>query len=222
MNSALHTSEWPWGRNRQPLHTGSPASFGFVGITPGPPAALQSLPVIDIVGGPNFQSNGSGSGGGLDFQNVYQVEDNFSKVSGRHTSKFGADLHWIRYKQQLAYVFDGDFYFGGGGPNTTGDPFADFVLGLPDTYSQGSAHTQYLRSKQVGLYGQDAWQIRPNLTLNYGLRWELNTPYVDEKNELNVYRFPSGPGQPATTIRRSFLPHRLAFFSRAILAYPAG
>jgi hypothetical protein len=184
------------GEESQPLHTGSPASFGFTGITPGPPANLQSLPVIDIVGGPNFQGNGQGSGGGVDFQNVYQAEDNFSKISGRHALKFGADLRWIQYKQQLAYVFDGDFYFAGGGPNTTGDPFADFLLGLPDTYSQGSAHTQYLRSKQVGIYGQDTWQIRPSLTLNYGLRWELNTPYVDENNQLNVYRFPAGAGQP--------------------------
>ncbi len=184
------------GEESQPLHTGSPASFGFTGITPGPPANLQSLPVIDIVGGPNFQGNGQGSGGGVDFQNVYQAEDNFSKISGRHALKFGADLRWIQYKQQLAYVFDGDFYFAGGGPNSTGDPFADFLLGLPDTYSQGSAHTQYLRSKQVGIYGQDTWQIRPSLTLNYGLRWELNTPYVDQNNQLNVYRFPAGPGEP--------------------------
>ena len=189
------------GQESTPLHTGSPASFGFVGIDPGPPAALQSLPAIDIVGGPNFQSNGGGSGGGMDFQNVYQVVDNFSKISGRHTMRFGADLRWIQYKQQLAYVFDGDFYFAGGGPNTTGDPFADFVLGLPDYYSQGSAHIQYLRSKQLGLYGQDTWQIRRNLTLNYGLRWELNTPYVDQNDELNVYHFPPGPGQPAPQSR---------------------
>jgi hypothetical protein len=189
------------GQESSPLHTGSPASFGFVGIDPGPPAALQSLPAIDVLGGPNFQGHGEGSGGGVDFQNVYQVVDNFSRISGRHTLRFGADFRWIQYTQQLVYDFDGDFFFGGGGPNSTGDPFADFVLGLPDTYSQGSAHTEYLRSKQLGLYGQDAWQIRPNLTLNYGLRWELNTPYVDENNELNVYRFPPGPGQPAPQSR---------------------
>jgi hypothetical protein len=185
------------GQESTPLHTGSPASFGFTGITPGPPASLQSLPVIDILGGPYFQSHGSGSGGGSDFQNVYQVQDNFSKSSGRHAFKFGADVRWIQYTQQLPYDFDGDFLFGGGGYNTTGDPFADFVLGLPDSYSQGSAHTQYLRSKQFGVYGQDTWRIRPSLTLNYGLRWELNTPYVDLNNQLNVYRFPAGPGQPA-------------------------
>jgi hypothetical protein len=185
------------GQESAPLHTGSPASFGFTGITPGPPANLQSLPVIDISGGPYFQSHGSGSGGGFDFQNVYQVQDNFSKISGRHAFKFGADMSRIQYTQQLAYDFDGDFYFAGGGSNSTGDPFADFLLGLPDSYSQGSAHTQYLRSKQVGVYGQDTWQIRPSLTLNYGLRWELNTPYIDLNNQLNVYRFPAGPGQPA-------------------------
>ena len=185
------------GQESAPLHTGSPASFGFTGITPGPPPSLQSLPVIDILGGPYFQSHGSGSGGGTDFQNVYQVQDNFSKISGRHAMKFGADLRSIQYTQQLAYDFDGDFFFGGGGPYSTGDPFADFVLGLPDSYSQGSAHTQYLRSKQVGLYAQDTWRINPNLTMNYGLRWELNTPYVDQKNQLNVYRFPLGPGEPA-------------------------
>jgi outer membrane receptor protein involved in Fe transport len=120
--------------------------------------------------------------------------DNFSKLVGRHAFKFGGDYRLIRYVQDLSNTQDGAFDFSGNGSNSTGDKLADFVLGLPDSYSQESASIQRLHTDQVNFFGQDTWQIRSNLTLNYGLRWELNTPYIEKNNELDFIQ-PPAPGQ---------------------------
>jgi len=53
--------------------------------------------------------------------------------------------------------------------------FPNYLLGLPDTYGQGSAQDELVRSRALYLFAQDSWKLRSNLTLNYGLRWELNT-----------------------------------------------
>src|SRR5207247_8360347 len=77
--------------------------------------------------------------------------------------------------------------------NTTqGDSvFSDYLLGFPGSYGQGSAQVENVRSTGFYLYAQDSWKIRPNLTLNYGLRWELNTPLTDIGHHVQTFR----PGQ---------------------------
>jgi hypothetical protein len=178
------------GKETSPVSSAPPSSFGFAGIAPGPPASEQSLPLISISGGPAL----GGAEGSQDFQNTYQISDYFSEVIKRHSLKFGGDYRQIRYVQRLPTDHNGAFAFNGGGPNSTGDPFADFVLGLPDTYVQGSISNQRLSSHEVDFYGQDSWQVRQNLTLNFGLRWELYTPFVEKNNELELVQFPT-PGQ---------------------------
>ena len=185
------------GAEEEPVTPAAPSSFGFVGIKTGEPASLQSIPVINISGGPVIGGQGFGSGGGIDIENVYMFADNFSRVMGNHTLKFGGDYRSVQHKQQEVFVFDGDFVFGGFGANSTGDPFADFLLGLPDSYSQGSASYERLHSNGFDFYGQDTWRMRSNLTVNYGLRWELVTPFVDKADAMSVFRFPPAPGQPA-------------------------
>jgi hypothetical protein len=174
-----------------PTHGAFPASFGFAGIQSSPPEAANSLPSIRIGG--TLSLGGAGGVAG-DFQNTYQIVDNFSKLLGGHSLKFGGDYRLIRYIQNLPTDPNGSFHFTRGGSNSTGDALANFVLGLPSEYDQGSTANQRLHSHEVNLYAQDTWRIRPTLTLNYGLRWELNTPYVEKNNELN-YIQPPLPGQ---------------------------
>jgi hypothetical protein len=178
---------------REPANGALPSSYGFPGILVPPPGVENSLPGIRIASSINIGGNGGVQG---DFQTTYHAFDNFSKMLGHHTLKFGADYRLIRYIQPLPTNTDGQFSFSKSGPNSTGDPFADFVLGLPSQYSQGSTSRQLLHSHEVNLYAQDTWQIRPNLTFNYGLRWELNTPYVDKNNELNFIQPPAPGGAP--------------------------
>ena len=54
--------------------------------------------------------------------------------------------------------------------------------------------TENVRSTGLYLFAQDSWKIKPNLTLNYGLRWELNTPIADISKHVQTFR----PGQVST------------------------
>src|SRR5712691_3875893 len=62
------------------------------------------------------------------------------------------------------------------------------MIGFPGSYGQGSAQIENVRSTGLYLFAQDSWKIKPNLTLNYGLRWELNTPIADASKHVQTFR----------------------------------
>ncbi|MBS1821715.1 MAG: TonB-dependent receptor [Acidobacteria bacterium] len=74
----------------------------------------------------------------------------------------------------------------GTGPQpASGYGFADFLLGLPQQAAvQAGLEKTYLRANVWDLYANDDWRILPNLTLNYGLRYEYFSPYVEKNNRL--------------------------------------
>ena len=80
--------------------------------------------------------------------------------------------------------------------------FSDYLLGFPGSYGQGSAQVENVRSTGLYLFAQDSWKIKPNLTLNYGLRWELNTPIADISKHVQTFR----PGQ----VEHGLIPARTA------------
>src|SRR4029077_8725987 len=125
--------------------------------------------------------------------NSFQWSDSISKVVGNHSFKFGGDIRRQRFDQTLYFDVNGEFFFAGAGTNTVGGDtvFPDFLLGLPDSYGQGSAQVENVRSTAVYLFAQDSWKIKQNLTLNYGLRWELTTPITDISHHVQTFR----PGQ---------------------------
>jgi Carboxypeptidase regulatory-like domain len=168
------------------------------GITTNIPGR-EGVPFVSVAGGfaigNNFEGELPQTG------NTYQIADNFSKILGKHSTKFGVDFRVQKFNQFLYYNINGDFGFQNGGSNNSLDPSAsnadaypDYFLGVPTSYSQGAA--QGLNTTNYGLYlfAQDSWKIKPNVTLNYGLRWELNTPYADTQNRLQTFR----PGQNTT------------------------
>jgi Carboxypeptidase regulatory-like domain/TonB-dependent Receptor Plug Domain len=129
--------------------------------------------------------------------NTFQWTDNFSKVMGNHSLKFGGDVRRQQFNQFLYYNINGDFSFQSGGANNSPggvNSYPDFFLGTPTSYSQGAGQGEYIRNTSLYLFAQDSWKIRSNVTLNYGLRWELNTPYIDTQNRLQTFR----PGQDTT------------------------
>ncbi len=162
------------------------------GITPNLGASREGVPFISVSGG--FAIGNNYNGELPQVGNSFQWSDNLSKVMGTHSLKFGVDVRRMRFDQTLYYNVNGSFSFNGGGSNdvASDDLYPDFMLGLPNTYTQGSAQHENVRSTALYLFAQDSWKIRPNLTLNYGLRWELDTP-------LDGYRpsradVPSRPG----------------------------
>jgi hypothetical protein len=126
--------------------------------------------------------------------NIYQVSDSFSKVFGTHTIKFGGQYHFNQLEENLSNVANGNFGFGSnftGNPSETGSDFVDFLLGAPSGYIQGQSYPSYGRSYYFGLFGQDSWRMRPNLTLNFGLRYDVSSPFYEKYNEIQSIR----PGQ---------------------------
>jgi len=165
-----------------------------LGIHPGLGASKEGLPFMSVDGGFSLGNNFEGQLPQVG--NTFQFSDNYSKIVGNHSLKFGADVRYQKFDQTLYYNVNGYYTFGGGGANDVGgaDNYPDYFLGLPNSYSQGSAQAELVRSKSLYLFAQDSWKIKPNLTLNYGLRWELNTPLTDIGHKVQTFR----PGQDST------------------------
>ena len=129
--------------------------------------------------------------------NTFQWSDNFSKVMGLHTMKFGAEFHYDQINTNAIAQFNGNFLFTG---SETGSDFADFLLGIPSQYNQSQLQPFYGRNKYWGLYGQDSWRVRSNLTLNYGLRWDRIEPWYEKNNGIST--FEPGKSSVAFPVRR--------------------
>jgi outer membrane receptor protein involved in Fe transport len=164
------------------------------GIHPYLGAGREGLPSISIAGG--FSLGNDSEGELPQVGNSFQWADSLTKVAGNHTLKFGADIRRQRFDQFLYYNVNGTFDYYGGGPNDVGAAslYPNYLLGLPDSFGQGSGQIENVRNTGLYLYAQDSWKIRPNITLNYGLRWELDTPLADKAKHVETFR----PGQLST------------------------
>ncbi|PYV56967.1 MAG: hypothetical protein DMG98_11565 [Acidobacteria bacterium] len=170
--------------------------FCFDDLQPGNPTGIhpnigpehEGLPFIQVSGGFNIGNNGEGELPQVG--NSFQWSDSISKVMGTHSLKFGGDVRRQRFDQLLYFDVNGEFFVDQTSVNTTdGDSaLSDYLLGLPGGYGQGSAQHENVRSTGLYLFAQDSWKMKPNLTLNYGLRWELNTPIADIGKRVQTFR----------------------------------
>jgi hypothetical protein len=166
-----------------------------LGITPGLPATHEGLPSIAVNG---LFSIGNNAQGELpQVGNTFNWSDTIGVVHRAHSLKFGIDVRRQRFDQTLFYNTNGSFQFTSGGANGVGatNLVPDFLLGLPTAFQQGSSQTENIRSTALALFAQDEWNIRRNLTLNVGLRWELTTPMSDVRNRIQTFR----PGEVTKT-----------------------
>ena len=152
------------------------ASQGFTGIF----LQLPNLQSVENIGFNNYSIGASNSWSQL-FDNTYQITDNYSKVIGTHTLKLGGNFHYDQVTFDYIIQPNGSFSFNG---NETGSDFADFLIGAPNNYNQGLDLPLHSRARYYALYAQDSWRATPNLTLNYGLRWEVTTPWWETNGEL--------------------------------------
>jgi len=117
------------------------------------------------------------------YNNTLQVIDNFTKIAGTHTIQFGIDYHYDQINERNYDDPNGAFGFNG---SETGLDFADYLLGAPDNFTQASQQLLDSRAGYYGGYIQDSWRATPSLTLNYGLRYEVMTPWYDTQNKLET------------------------------------
>jgi len=176
------------------LITSSGIPTAQAGITTGLPAGHTGLPFVGVSGGFNV---GNGWEGELpQVGNSFMWSDNLTWVKNSHTFKFGADIRRSRFDQTLYYNVSGEFTFDSSTQNAVlfSDNYPGYFLGLADSYVQGSAQRENVRSTGVYLFAQDSWKIKPSITLNYGLRWELDTPLTDALHHVQTFR----PGRNTT------------------------
>ena len=183
---------------------------GKGGITPGLPASLTGVPYVNISGGAEIGNNFEGFLPQVG--NSFQWADSLTWVKGSHTFKFGADIRRARFDQYYYFDVNGEFTFDNSGSNAIvpgdGDQYAEFLLGLADAYTQGSGQREDVRSTSVYPFVQDSWKVKPSLTLNYGLRWELDTPPTDIAGHVETFR----PGQNSTVYPCALSPLSQQYF----------
>ncbi len=122
-------------------------------------------------------------------QNVRQVLDNLSYISGRHAFKFGFDHRRTEFNLRQGSSSEGSFSYTGvftNDPNTRagGSAFADFLLGYPVSSSVGTPLDLGARVHNFSGFAQDDWRASSRLTLNLGVRYEYTTPVFDVNNRL--------------------------------------
>ncbi len=191
------TTNKPKGGFAQLSDLGFVTGAGTLGIVPsGPPGFPQTVPPLYFtnfsIGVPTLTTTQP--------NNTWMFTDGFSKVQGKHALKFGGEFRYLQINERNVCAPNADFTFDG---TVTGVDFADYLLGAPTTsngYNQCSMQFLDSRTRYGGAYIQDSWKVKPNFTLNLGLRWEVSMPWYDTQGKIETIvpglqstQFPTAP-----------------------------
>ena len=121
--------------------------------------------------------------------NEFQIADQVIWTKNAHSLKFGVDARRNRQNVLSILTGRGSFSFtASSGTPTTGYPLADLLSGLPTTTSNNPyAPKIYVFAGEIDSFVQDDWKISSNLTINIGLRWELNTPFTAQDDQQSSF-----------------------------------
>jgi hypothetical protein len=148
------------------------------------------FPYFDFSNGDSFTQVGRSKDGATQSTN-YQFSDSISWVKGHNTLKFGADFHLFGY-QDVEHFTSGDDFgtFSFEEAGFTGTSFGDFLLGLPSsTTSAVTGPDLNSKSNFIGFYAQDEYRLSHNLTVSFGVRWELHPPFVEKNGNITDFDF---------------------------------
>ena len=161
-------------------------SQGFANAD-GSPSIVALDPKGQSVENLNFNgfSTGAAANQLTQANNTYEVTDDFSKVLGSHTIKFGGESHLDQVNVHPIAQFNGSFVFSG---TETGVDFADFLIGVPSQYNQSQLNPFYDRNKYFGVFAQDSWHI-------------LAEPHAELRPALGSHRTVDREVQPDLDLR---------------------
>jgi outer membrane receptor protein involved in Fe transport len=152
----------------------------------------------------------------------YEFTDNVNIVAGNHTFKFGGDVAFIRIPEAIFELnFAGLFNFGGLSATTLNAGFAgappftavqQYGLGFPTNFIQGFGNPiSRISNKPLAFFAQDSWKVRPNLTLNYGVRYDyeitesvVTLPFRDPLSGINLSAADVLAAQDAMGVQQGF------------------
>jgi hypothetical protein len=195
----LHASYFHEYERRLPLGYGT-VSLSTYGIT-GLPNANQPLGVPNIGGGANGFQGSSGVWflgsryDTLELQGQADIyaDDLLTHIHGKHTLQFGGEVQRMQINNDqpnpsnTRWWFNNDFtdQYTGTGVGSTGFDYASFLLGLPSNL-QYSAFPNFadVRASVFALFAEDAYRVKPNLTLDLGLRWDAPLHWYGVNNTI--------------------------------------
>ena len=164
-------------------------SLTGVGI-PGVPTVNPGFSQMVITGYPDL---GVSNVPNADASQDRQLSGDVTWSKGRHNLKFGVQEYWLQTNFLSSQLSSGVFDFDG---QYTKNPLADFLLGA--AYSTSLSNYSYLalRAPWTNFFAQDDWKITSKLTLNIGLRYELDPPSVQKNNTISNFDLDTNPGHP--------------------------
>jgi hypothetical protein len=161
---------------------------------PGTNATAAGLPFVMVTG--FFTTGDAQQPFASRTNNVLAVTDAFSWVTGAHSIKFGGEVRRDQINVSFINRPNGDFTFT---TQYTGNAAADFLLGFPVQFRQASGDPNLDGSSWVyAVYGQDEYRVS-RVTLNYGVRYEVNQPFAERQDHLNAFH----PGQQSQVFPRA-------------------
>ena len=135
--------------------------------------------------------------------NLWNLSEGVTLTRGAHTWKAGLQATYFQMsylQSQLSrgrYNFTGAFTSNPLSSSPSGDPFADFLLGFPQSTDRSVGQAMaYLRQNNYAGYVQDDWRVNQRLSLSLGLRYEYFSPFREINNNLLNLDYSTLPAQP--------------------------
>ncbi len=181
-------------------NAGLASSLGLGGIPTS--ANNDGLPYINITGtaafgSPQFYATN-------EYENVYQILDNVTKIFGNHSFKAGVNIQRIRFSTSQPTQPRGTYNYTGlytsqQGTANTGWGSADFLTNNMNSSAISNVFTSDDVRFNRSFYAQDDWKVNQRLTVNYGARYDYSTPYLERHDNQAAFVPTSAPIAGAST-----------------------